>query len=80
MMVFNLCIGICTPPVGSVLFVGCGVANISVAKAIRPLLPFFVSMIVALVIITALPKLTMILPELFGYVEPLPEAGTTAVP
>ena len=41
MMVLNLCIGLCTPPVGSVLFVGIGIAKTSIEKVIRPLLPMF---------------------------------------
>ncbi|WP_203564216.1 TRAP transporter large permease subunit [Deefgea sp. CFH1-16] len=40
MMTFNLCLGICTPPVGSSLFIGCSVAKVSIEKVIKPLLPF----------------------------------------
>lgn len=64
-MVLNLCIGLCTPPVGSVLFVGVGVAKTSIQKVIKPLLPLFVAMIVALFLITYIPQLTMWLPSLF---------------
>ena len=66
-MVMNLCIGLCTPPVGSLLFVGCSVAGLSIQKVIRPLLPFFVAMIVVLLLVTYLPGLSLWLPELFGY-------------
>lgn len=66
-LVLNLCIGLCTPPVGSVLFVGCSIAKISVVEVIRPLLPLFIAMIVALMIITYFPALTMFLPRWFGY-------------
>jgi len=66
-IVLNLCIGLCTPPVGSVLFVGCGIADTSVVKVIRPLLPFFLVMILILFIITYIPELTLFLPRLFGY-------------
>ncbi|MDX2301470.1 MAG: TRAP transporter large permease [Microscillaceae bacterium] len=66
-MVVNLCIGICTPPVGSVLFVGCGVAQISIAKVIRPLLPMFLAMIVVLMLVTYIPELSLWIPRLFGY-------------
>ena len=38
-MVLNLCIGLCTPPVGTVLFAGCGVAGVPVSRIVRPLLP-----------------------------------------
>jgi len=66
-MVLNLCIGLCTPPVGSVLFVGCGVAQTSITRVIRPLLPLFVGMIVALLIVTFVPWLSLWLPGVFGY-------------
>ncbi|WP_299987512.1 TRAP transporter large permease [uncultured Pontibacter sp.] len=66
LMVFNLCIGLCTPPVGSVLFVGCGVANISISKVIKPLVPLFVAMLVALLLVTYVPALSLWLPEVFG--------------
>ncbi|NHE56017.1 TRAP transporter large permease [Cyclobacterium plantarum] len=66
MMVLNLCIGICTPPVGSVLFIGVGVARTSIAKVFLPLLPFFLAMILGLLVITLVPELTLWLPGLFG--------------
>lgn len=65
MMVLNLCIGLCTPPVGSVLFVGCGVAGISISKVIKPLIPLFIAMVVALLLITYIPELTLWLPRFF---------------
>lgn len=67
MMVFNLCIGLCTPPVGTVLFAGCGVARISISQIIRPILPFYAAMFVALLLVTYVPEITLILPRLFGY-------------
>jgi len=65
-MILNLCIGLCTPPVGSVLFVGVGVAKTSIEKVIKPLLPLFAAMILALFLITYIPELTLWLPGLFG--------------
>lgn len=65
-MVLNLCIGLCTPPVGSVLFVGCSVANIGIDKVIRPLLPLFIAMVITLIIVTYVPGLSLWLPSLFG--------------
>jgi len=65
-MILNLCIGLCTPPVGSVLFVGVGVAKTSIEKVIRPLLPLFAAMILALFLITYIPALALWLPGLFG--------------
>jgi tripartite ATP-independent transporter DctM subunit len=67
MMVFNLCIGLCTPPVGTVLFAGCGVARISISQIIRPILPFYAAMFVALLLVTYVPEITLMLPRLFGY-------------
>jgi tripartite ATP-independent transporter DctM subunit len=67
MMVLNLCIGLCTPPVGSVLFVGCGIAGTTISKMVRPLLPFYIAMIIALIFVTYIPELSMALPKFFGY-------------
>jgi tripartite ATP-independent transporter DctM subunit len=67
MMVLNLSIGLCTPPVGTVLFVGCGVAKMPITKVIRPMLPLFAAMIIALLMITFIPWITLFLPRLFGY-------------
>jgi tripartite ATP-independent transporter DctM subunit len=66
-MILNLCIGACTPPVGSVLFVGCGISNISITRVIKPLIPLFIAMIISLLIVTYVPEITMFLPDLFGY-------------
>lgn len=66
-MVLNLSVGLCTPPVGSVLFVGCGIANISIAKVIRPLIPLFLAMVVSLLLVTYFEGLSLFLPRLFGY-------------
>lgn len=64
-MIMNLCIGLCTPPVGSVLFVGIGVAGISLEKVLKPLLPLFLAMIVVLLLVTYFPELSLWLPGLF---------------
>ena len=64
-MILNLCIGLCTPPVGSVLFVGVGVANISIQKVIKQLIPLFLAMIVALLLVTYIPALSLWLPSIF---------------
>lgn len=61
-MIMNLCIGICTPPVGSCLFVGCGIGKTTITQVIRHILPFFVAMIIVLFIITYIPQITMIIP------------------
>ncbi|MFY0685752.1 MAG: TRAP transporter large permease [Cyclobacteriaceae bacterium] len=64
-MVMNLCIGLCTPPVGSVLFVGIGIAGISLEKVIKPLIPLFIAMIAVLLLVTYFPQLSLWLPNLF---------------
>lgn len=66
-MVLNLCVGLCTPPVGSVLFVGCGIAGVPITRVVRPLLPLFAAMIVALLIVTYVPWLSLWLPRVFGF-------------
>ena len=66
-MVLNLCIGLCTPPVGSVLFVGVGVAKTTIQKVVKPLMPLFLVMILALFLITYFPQLSLWLPSIFGY-------------
>lgn len=65
-MVLNLCIGLCTPPVGTILFVGSGVAKISVSQVIKTLLPFLAIMILVLLLVLFIPQITMFLPELFN--------------
>jgi len=66
-MVLNLCIGLCTPPVGAVLFVGVGVAGTTIQKIIRPLLPLFIAMLVSLMLVTYIPALSLWLPSMFGF-------------
>ena len=68
MMTFNLCIGICTPPVGSALFIGCSVAKVKIDKVVKPLLPFYAVLIIALMLVTFVPQLSLTLPQVFlGY-------------
>lgn len=66
-IIFNLCIGLCTPPVGSCLFVGCGVAGTTIAKVWRPLLPFFLAMFLVLLLVTYWPPLSLALPKALGF-------------
>ncbi len=63
-LVLNLSIGLCTPPVGSVLFVGCSVANTSIDKVIKPLLPFFIAMLFSLLIVTFFEEISLWLPRI----------------
>ncbi|MCE7054371.1 TRAP transporter large permease [Algoriphagus sp. AGSA1] len=66
MMVLNLCIGLCTPPVGSILFIGVGVAQTTIQKILKPMLPFYFAMILALILIMLFPEITLWLPRVFG--------------
>ncbi|WP_432494240.1 TRAP transporter large permease [Kineococcus auxinigenes] len=66
MMVFNLCIGTITPPVGPVLFVGAKVAGVSIESAARSLLPFFAAIAVMLVVVIFTPGLSLWLPTALG--------------
>jgi tripartite ATP-independent transporter DctM subunit len=67
MMVLNLCIGLCTPPVGTVLFVGSSVAGLKISEVIKPLMPMFIVMLVVLLLVTFIPALSIWLPEIFGF-------------
>ena len=62
-MIMNLCIGLYTPPVGSCLFVGCGIAEMTITNVIRHLLPFFAAMVLVLLLVTYLPVLSLIVPK-----------------
>lgn len=69
MMIANLCIGLCTPPVGTCLFIGCGVGKTTIAKVTKTMLPFFGAMIVALMMITYIPKTSLWLPMKTGQLK-----------
>ena len=62
MLIANLCIGLCTPPVGTCLFIGCGVGKTTIAKVTKTMLPFFGAMIAALMVITYIPAVSLWLP------------------
>lgn len=66
MLIANLCIGLCTPPVGTCLFVGCSVGRTTIAAVTPPMIPFFLAMLVALLLITYCPPLSMLLPHMLG--------------
>ncbi|MGL4394497.1 MAG: TRAP transporter large permease [Brevinema sp.] len=67
-MTFNLCIGICTPPVGSALFVGCSITNIKIEDVFIKLIPIFFMMIISLLMITYIPEISLFLPRFFGLI------------
>lgn len=67
-MTFNLCIGICTPPVGSALFVGCSVGGVKIADVLRPMFGFYGVLVALLMVVTFIPELSLFLPRvLLGY-------------
>jgi TRAP-type C4-dicarboxylate transport system permease large subunit len=61
-LIANLCIGLCTPPVGTCLFIGCGVGKTTIAKVTTTMLPFFAAMAAALMVITYVPATSLWLP------------------
>ena len=65
-LIFNLSIGLCTPPVGTVLFVGAAVGGTKVAAMVKPMLPLYFAMLLALAVTTAVPALSEALPKAFG--------------
>jgi len=64
MLLLNLAIGLLTPPVGSTLFVGCAIGNISIEKITKSLWPFYFTLVVVLILITYIPAITMFLPNM----------------
>ena len=68
-IIMNLCIGLCTPPVGTALFLGCGIAETTVTKVMRHIVPFFVSMVITLLICTFVPEISMWVPQKLGFVK-----------
>lgn len=67
MLIFNLAVGLCTPPVGSALFVGCGVGKISIEKTVKAMLPFYGVMIIGLLLVTFIPEISLFLPRILGF-------------
>lgn len=69
MLIMNLGIGLLTPPVGQVLFVGCSVGETSMERLTKALLPQMAFMVLALILVTYIPAITMWLPQYFGYIK-----------
>ena len=65
-LIANLCIGLCTPPVGTCLFLGCGVGKTTIARVTPFMIPFFIAMFIGLMLISYVPALSMWLPRVFG--------------
>ena len=68
-MVFNMCIAVISPPSAPVLFVGARVAGQKVEQVIRPLMPFFIALILMLVVVQFVPELSLWLPRLAGLIQ-----------
>jgi TRAP-type C4-dicarboxylate transport system permease large subunit len=66
MVVLNCGIGLLTPPVGAVLFIGSAVAKIPMEKVVKATLPFYFCMIITLLLITFIPQISLLLPTLLG--------------
>lgn len=69
MLVFNLCIGTITPPVGPILFTGCKVGRVSIEEVFKWLLPFYAVTILILFLVTFIPGFSLILPQAFGLIK-----------
>ncbi|MGV6806102.1 MAG: TRAP transporter large permease [Ruegeria sp.] len=65
-LLVNLGLGLCTPPVGSCLFVGCAVGKLPMEKAVRTIWPFYLAILVALMLITFVPAISLMLPKIMG--------------
>ena len=66
MLVLNCGIGLLTPPVGAVLFIGSAVAKRPMEKVVKATLPFYLCMIIALLLISYVPDISLIVPKLLG--------------
>ncbi len=64
MLMMNLGLGLCTPPVGACLFVGCSIGEVPIEKAVKSIWPFYIAILIALVLITFVPAISMTLPNL----------------
>ncbi len=64
-LIFNAGMGLLTPPVGTVLFVGCAIGKVSVEAGTKAMMPFFLAMLVVLLLLTYIPALSMTLPTMF---------------
>ncbi|HMA15532.1 MAG TPA: TRAP transporter large permease [Kiloniellaceae bacterium] len=63
-LMMNLGLGLCTPPVGACLFVGCAIGNVSIDKTVRTIWPFYLAILVTLAFITFVPAVSLTLPAL----------------
>ena len=64
MLIFNLCIGNITPPVGNTLFIGCKVGKTKIEDVIKHLIPFYIGILVVLMLVTFIPDISLLIPKL----------------
>ena len=67
-LTFNMCMGTMTPPVGSVLFVSCGISKVPIERVIKPLLPYVGALLIVLLLVTYVPAVSLALPRLMGLI------------
>lgn len=67
-LTFNMCLGTMTPPVGSVLFVSCGISKVAIEDVVKPLLPYVGALVLMLLLVTYVPALSLALPRLMGLI------------
>ncbi len=65
-LMMNLGLGLCTPPVGACLFVGCAIGKLPIERAVRTIWPFYLAILVALILTTFVPAISLTLPGLLG--------------
>ncbi len=65
-LLMNLGLGLCTPPVGACLFVGCAVGNVKIEDAVKTIWPFYIAILIALMLVSFVPSFSLILPNLVG--------------
>lgn len=66
-MIFNLAVGLCTPPVGSALFVGCAIGKTPIERTSKNMLPLYAVMVTVLLLVTYIPEISLWLPRMTGY-------------
>ncbi len=64
MLLVNLGLGLCTPPVGTCLFVGCAVGRVKIEETLRTIWPFYLAILMALLLVTYVPAVSLFLPSL----------------
>lgn len=65
-LLMNLGLGLCTPPVGACLFVGCAVGKVKIEEAVKTIWPFYIAILIALMLVSFVPAISLTLPNLVG--------------